>query len=610
MLSSDIKKEVAALWDIVSSAGLAPSPYVALEQIACLIFLKRLHEIDAERIATGMKPIVQMRLPNEAVSIQGSASLWDGLFLQDDIGSHLAEIVFPWLRTLEQRLKQDKFLLKVLNLNGLMNDAYFQLDTSSIDALHRLVRSIDALFPHPGQDNNDIHSSGEVFEHLFAQASKNSKIGQVTTAPHIARFMVSLLNPAPGESIIDPAVGTGTLLVSALQHMRESETPGDNALAGSADSLVGIDLDHTQTRIGWVNLLLQGVKTPVCVQGNSLAGEMPKGVTGALLKKQYDLVLADLPFGGRIDLQNTLSPSEHALRDKNNISTDRVELLFIWRVLALLKPGGRAALIIPQSVLSGTDESHVSVRRELLSQHQVEAVILLPGKMYAPFIGISAALLVVRKPSTPQFVPILPSDEPKTRSVWFYEVSDDGMSVDPRKVGPANTDSDLRDALVHFKHRKIDQGLWESNKDRYFQDDRSHDPHTKSLNAVGAASRSATQVKQWQIPVRNWLEYSDSRSVDGSLLGSHDESGSVRPEYIKRMESRLYVLGKLDNTLLEHDCIEAQDWSLELSRYKPLEQPKPIGDQSVLQLIDELEFIERDVLERLRELRTLIGEAR
>jgi len=604
MLSPDIKKEVAALWDIVSSSGLAPSPYVALEQISCLIFLKHLHEVDAERITAGIAPIFRMQLPSKPASERESKSLWEDLFLQKDIGHHLAETVFPWLRNLEQRLKQDERLLQVLNLNDLMSDAYFQLDTSKNDALHRLVRSIDALFPHPGLDNNDTHSSGEVFEHLLTQASENSKIGQITTAPHIARFMVSLLEPESGENIVDPAVGTGTLLVSALQYMRDSKTLGGNALAGNRDSLVGIDIDNSQTRIGWVNLLLQGVKTPACVQGNSLAGQIPEGVTGELLKKQYDVVLADLPFGGRIETQNTQSPSEPNSHNKN---TDRVELLFIWRVLELLKPGGRAALIIPQSVLSANDESHVSVRRELLFQHQVEAVILLPGKMFAPFTGISAALLVVRKPSALPFAPIRPSDEPKTRAVWFYDVNDDGLSVDPRNVDPAKIDNDLFDAFVHFKHRKIDLDFWKSYEDQYFQAHRSPDSHTKFFNAVGAEHRSATQTKQWQAPVRTWLENPDSLSVDGSFQSSHNELGQVRPEYTAQMGSRLYVLGKLNKTLLKNDCIEAQDWSLEPSRYKPLEQPKSLGIDSVLQLIDELEFIERNILDSLRELRAQIG---
>lgn len=599
MLSFDIKKEVASLWDIVSSAGLAPSPYVALEQIACLIFLKRLHGLDVMRSNDGVKPEGQERLPVAGRLLSEASSLWKELLNLEDIGHCLEQEVFPWLRTLGQEM------LFARTLNGVMDDVYFQLDVSKHQALKLLIRHIDALFSE--QASNEAHSPGEVLDQLFAQASINSKIGQLTTAPQIARFMVSLLDPVPEQSIIDPTVGTGTLLVSALEYIRENMSVGDRALPGNADSLVGIDLDHAQTRIAWVNLLLHGVASPVCVQGNSLAA--PEGVAGELLRKQYDFVLADAPFGGRVDLQESLSPNEHSWRDRN-ASTDRVELLFIWRALALLKPGGRAALIIPQSVLSGSDEPHVNLRRELLSQHQIEAVIYLPRKVYAPFTGISAALLLVRKPSTPHFAPNRPGDEPKTGAVWFYEVSDDGLSAAPQKAGPVNTDNDLLDALVHFKHRKVDQGLWESNKDLYFQSGQRQDPQAKFLSTLGTLSRSATKVKQWQIPVRTWQENPESRSVDGAIQSSHDDSGSVRPEYVQRMESRLYVLGKLDSTLLDRDCIEAKDWSLELSRYKPIVQPKSVGDQSVLQLIDDLEFIEKDILGRLHELRNLIGPAK
>ncbi|MDI3206798.1 HsdM family class I SAM-dependent methyltransferase [Pseudomonas shahriarae] len=597
MLSPDVKKEAANLWDIVSSSGLAPSPFVALEQIACLIFLKHLHVLDIKRLKAGMPQIAQRTSQHDESHPSGQLSWWEDLLAQKDTGNHLTMVTFPLLRTLENSLAILKEHSRPLELNGLMNDAYFQLDPTKTEALRRLINSIDALFSDPAFDKHSRHTQSELFEHLFLEASQNNKIGQVCTPPHIARFMVSLLAPAPNQTIIDPAVGTGTLLVSALHYLRES----DPDIAESSDLLVGIDLDHIQTRISWVNLMLQGVKSPRCLQGDSLLEQSSEEPSGALLNKQYDFVLADIPFGGRVPAQSATT-----LPTKSK-DTNRVELLFIIRALNLLKPGGRAALIVPQSFLSGEAEAQVNVRRELLRHHIIEAVILLPGKVFAPYTNNRAAVLVVRKSMDGNTPATLSNVTPQTHSVWFYEVSDDGISNTYHKNGTTKTENDFQDATIHFKHRKLDPDTWQTNKDFYFQLQDDTSPDSVFPQTTNTVKRNAKRIKQWQIPVRSWLEISDFISKDGRVFSSHDGTGRVRVEYEKQMTPMLYLSDTLDRTLLKKDCIEAQNWSLELSRYKPIEQPLSVDDQSVIELIDELELIEKNILFSLSELRKNLG---
>jgi type I restriction enzyme M protein len=594
MLPPETEKKIEALWDIVSSAGLAASPYVVLDQIACLIFLKHLHELDLKRSAAGEVPISQVRISDKATSITPPISLWKKVLAQEDIGMFLVEVAYPWLRALEHRLRANSHLGQALRLNGLMGDAYFQLDVTKNQAIHRFVHSVDELFPSPGFDHDGPQPSGEVFAKLFEQASQNSKLGQLTTPPHIARFMVSLLDPAIGETIIDPAVGTGTLLVNALKYMRESRTPGDRSPEGRTDSLVGIDLNHAQVRISWVYLLLQGVESPLCVQGSSLGGQKPDTIANLVLNNKYDFVLSDVPFGGRVHQEESADP-------KTNLNIERTELRYISLALALLKPGGRAALIVPQSLLTVEDAAHVRTRRALLFSHQLEAVILLPGEVFAPYIGINAALLVVRKPLTQQSTLARSNHEPKTTSVWFYEVKNDGLSIDSSNSRAPNLENDLLDALMHFKRRNVDLQSWEVTKDRYYQT-AGPQPHTQRYSTQ-VTSRIATQTKQWQVPVRIWLEQAEWSNSSDSALGSYNSAGRVRPEYVDEMAPQLYVSGRLDKTLLVHNCIEAQGWSLELNRYKPMEKPNPLGEKSVLELIGELETLERNILQSLIELR-------
>lgn len=613
MLPPDIRKKVAALWDLVSGAGLASSPYVALEQIACLIFLKRLDGMASEPDEDGLPSIFQLLMSDEESSFDKQPSFWNTLLEHEDPGSYLNDRLFPWLRELELLISDyHPSLAKRLSLNGMLRDAYFQLDPSKRQALRLLIKAIDQLFPYHSPQNQGRFSSGEVFEYLFTEASASSRIGPLVTARHITQFMVALLDPKPGQNIVDPAAGTGGFLVSALHYML-ADAPGPRArskrLATIGANLVGADLSHALARIGWVNLLLHGIKLPQFMQGNSLVVTDSQEPTQPLLRESFDFVLCDLPFGSRIDSEEAAGTQylpSYTQEDQVNQS-DKIELLFVWRALSLLKVGGSAALIIPQSLLYGSSKTQVVMRRELLSRHHVEAVILLPGEIFNPYTGIEAAILVVRKVTGLNYASISFSEEPKTDAVWFYEVTQDGYSMDHKRDElPAGADNDLFDALVHFRQRHKGEHVWDASKERYFQPDTWQEASWASLDAI--PRREASQLKQWRVPVRRWLNKQAWRAADDQILGSHDEHGQVRSDYVERMQGRLYINDKLRPGLLNPHCIEGNGWSLDLEDYKVIEQPKPMGERSALELIDELEAIEVDVLERLRHLRELIGE--
>ncbi|ROL62650.1 hypothetical protein BLX41_31700 [Pseudomonas protegens] len=578
MLPPDIRKKVASLWDLVSGAGLASSPYVALEQIACLIFLKRLDGMAAEPDEDGLPSIFQLLMPDEEGPPNKHYSLWKALLEQPAPGTYLNDRVFPWLRSLEMRIGDYPSLARRLGLNGMLSDAYFQLDPSKNQALRGLVHGIDELFPYTGKKRQARFSSAEVFEYLFTQGSATSNIGPLVTARHITRFMTALLDPLPGQRIIDPAAGTGGFLVCTLQYMLSRSarlSASGKKRIHDGRSLVGIDLSHTLARIGWVNLLLHDIEQPQCMQGNSLATGDAQGAAESLLNESYDFVISDLPFGGRIDPQEAAKANylPFYARDDQGNRSDKVELLFVWRALSLLRVGGSAALIIPQNLLVGRSQAQIELRRELLCKHCVEAVILLPGEIFNPYTGIKAAILVVRKTGDQQAQTKSYDATPQTDAVWFYQVTQDGYSMDSKREElPADADNDLFDALVHFRIRQRGLGLWERSKEVYFQAGAGQDPHWSSIN--DESRRNATQVRQWQVPVRRKLRGADA----------------------------------LFSNFLDPDCIEAKEWSLDIEDYKVIEQPRSGGDRTALQLIGELETIELEVIEQLRYLRDLIGE--
>jgi type I restriction enzyme M protein len=498
MLAPHIKKKVDKLWDRFWSAGLT-NPLVAVEQITYLLFLKRLEDIDAQRIVKGLPSIYE-----------GSETCrWSYLRQEKTNPKHLIEVVFPWLRTLDERLKsvsQDSvdvesdffrngegkpFVHEVevldqrepselTHLHGRMADAYFQLDPNKGQVLADAIDLIDQLFARAGGSSAAQDIMGDTFEYLLSEMATAGKNGQFRTPRHLIRFMVELLDPEPGQRIIDPAAGTGGFLFSAQQYLMRKYSAQDNLVLewdgaphrtdGAAATseqyaaihhganFVGLDNDRTMARIGWMNLVLHDVTDPHLMQGDSLSKREGKQTLAELLTPEsYHFVLANPPFTGTVDTNDLEKDSALFPRaadkgkKKDDALTNKSELLFLWLMLDLLDVGGRCAVIIPEGVLFGNTDAHVRLRRELLTEHQVEGVISLPGGVFQPYTGVKTSILLFKKMAKRGERQGVNLAKPATEYVWFYEVEEDGYSRDAKRNARPGQRNDLWDALVKFK---------------------------------------------------------------------------------------------------------------------------------------------------------------
>ena len=421
MLAPHIKKTVDNLWDRFWGAGLT-NPLVAVEQITYLLFLKRLEDIDLIRQQRGMPSIY----------IDHEDCKWSYIRQEKTNPTHLIEVVFPWLRQLEGKLSnvtaEDS---ELASLNNRMADAYFQLDPNKGQVLSDAIDSIDQLFARAGGGSAAQDIMGDSFEYLLSEVSTAGKNGQFRTPRHLIRFMVELLNPEPGQSIIDPAAGTGGFLFSAQQYLMRKYSAQDNVVlewdgtphrtdgAGATESqyaaihqganFVGIDNDRTMARIGWMNLVLHNLTDPHLIQGDSLSKRDGKpGLAELLVSESYDFVLANPPFTGTVDTNDLEKDSKIFPRaaergkKKDDALTNKSELLFLWLMLDLLEIGGRCAVIVPEGVLFGNTDAHVRLRRELLTEHVVEGVISLPGGMFQPYTGVKTFDPCVPKGDSPR----------------------------------------------------------------------------------------------------------------------------------------------------------------------------------------------------------------
>ncbi|MGY8527391.1 type I restriction-modification system subunit M [Paracidovorax citrulli] len=471
MLAPHIKKKVDELWNRFWAAGLT-NPLVAVEQITYLLFLKRLEDIDLKRQQRGFPSIYA-----------GYESCkWSYIRQEKTNPSHLIDVVFPWLRELDKQFSTASTDgTELASLNNRMADAYFQLDPNKGKVLSDAIDAIDQLFVRAGDGSAAQDIMGDTFEYLLSEVATAGKNGQFRTPRHLIRFMVELLDPEPGQRVIDPAAGTGGFLFSTQQYLMRkysaqenvilewdgtphrtdgaAATPEQYAAIHNGANYVGLDNDRTMARIGWMNLVLHDLTDPHLIQGDSLSKREGKGQLKQLLESEtYDFVLANPPFTGTVDssdleLDSLLFPRVGGGGKKKKESiTNKSELLFLWLMLDLLRVGGRCAVIIPEGVLFGNTDAHVRLRRELLTEHVVEGVVSLPGGVFQPYTGVKTSVLIFRKETKRGDRPTSSSRvAPRTEYVWFYEVEEDGYSKDAKRNPRAGQQNDLWDALEKFK---------------------------------------------------------------------------------------------------------------------------------------------------------------
>lgn len=470
MLSPQLRRKVHDLWTLFWTSGLS-NPLVAIEQITYLLFIRQLEALDRARAEAGKSSIYALTEEEKEKHEKGKTIPPDyekcrwSYIRQNPSFQLLNETVFPWLRSLETRVGPAQNGNTTLGrISGRLSDAYFILDVNKTETLKRAVSLIDDLFRQ--LDTRSVNSDimGDIFEYLLEEVKESGKNGQFRTPRHVIRFMVQMLNPELGKTILDPACGSGGFLLNTLTQWKADNT-ADDVLSLEWDGTPhntdkhswpegreldlnsvfhGYDNDRTMVRIAWMNLILHGLESPEVHQLDALSKRLKDDESGT-----YDYILANPPFTGSVDDGDL---SENRIRfprtGKGAVPlTTKSELLFVWLMVDLLKIGGRAAVIVPDGVLFGNTKAHRELRRQLMFENTLEAVVSLPANMFQPYSGVKTSILVFQKAGDP----VTPGTDPRTRELWFYEISDEAFSLDQKRKALYGRDNDLWDALEKFK---------------------------------------------------------------------------------------------------------------------------------------------------------------
>jgi type I restriction enzyme M protein len=403
MLTGEIRNQIDRIWDQFWSGGISNPPEV-IEQITYLLFMRRLDEIqelEERKAVRSGKPVERVIFPKgkDAKGTPYEHLRWskfknfEAREMYDVVGEH----VFPFLRTLGGDESTYAHHMK---------DARFTIPTPTL--LERVVDLIGAI---PMEDRN---TKGDLYEYMLGKIASAGQNGQFRTPRHIIRLMVEMTAPKPTDLVCDPAAGTCGFLVAVGEYLRlrHKELFADKKLNQHFHSGLfhGFDFDNTMLRIGSMNMLLHGVERPEVVYRDSLsqdhAGE----------EEKYTLVLANPPFAGSLDYESCAKDLQQVVKTK------KTELLFLALFLRLLKPGGRAAVIVPDGILFGSSNAHKMLREMLVEKQKLDAVISLPSGVFKPYAGVSTAILLFTK-----------TNSGGTDNVWFYDVQADGWSLDDKR---------------------------------------------------------------------------------------------------------------------------------------------------------------------------------
>src|SRR5688572_17413886 len=389
LTNAALRSAVEALWDKLWSGGLS-NPLDAIEQLSFLLFLKLLdeREQDAERAARlrGKQFTPIFKSPDLRWS------QWTQL-PADKALKLVKENVFPFIKTLGGA--GGSFATQ-------MENAEFKINKPSL--LIEACKAIDAM--QVSSQNQDVQ--GDLYEYLLSRLNTAGTNGQFRTPRHIIRMMVKLVAPKPEERVCDPAAGTCGFLVNAYQHILEMNTRKDvlkydddgyaHFLVGDklsseqheflqAKAFTGYDNDSgmAMLRIGSMNLMLHGIASPQFRYADTLSKSFSE-------EGCYDVVLANPPFKGAIDAAD-VNPSLPT-------RVKKTEILFLHLFLRLLENGGRAAVIVPDGVLFSSSNAHVEIRRRLIEENGLDAVVSMPSGVFRPYAGVSTAILLFTKGAT------------------------------------------------------------------------------------------------------------------------------------------------------------------------------------------------------------------
>ena len=438
-MHGELGNKIDSLWEIFWNGGIT-NPLDVVEQMTYLMFIKDLDDTDNLRA----KEAAMLGLPYKSIfadeveigdrKVDGNQLKWSTFhdFPAQRMYSVVQEWVFPFIKNLhgDKNSAYSKY----------MDDAIFKVNTPLM--LSKIVDAMDEIYSMM-EELHQTDIRGDVYEYLLSKIAQSGVNGQFRTPRHIIRMMVEMMDPKPTDFICDPACGTSGFLVTSGDYLREKYKKEvlldkQNRNHFMNDMFHGYDMDRTMLRIGAMNMMTHGVENPFIEYRDSLSDQNPD-------KDMYSLILANPPFKGNLDADTVSTDLQKVCKTK------KTELLFLALFVRMLKIGGRCACIVPDGVLFGSSNAHKAIRKEIVENQRLEAVISMPSGVFKPYAGVSTGILIFTK-----------TGHGGTDDVWFYDMTADGFSLDDKRA--EIKDNDIPDIISRFKNLEDEKNRKRTDK--------------------------------------------------------------------------------------------------------------------------------------------------
>lgn len=511
MITGELKSQIDQIWNTFWTGGIS-NTITIVEQLTYLIFIKDLDETETrnERMAK--------RLNKTYTPIFGKDQQhfrWKNLKETDvnerhNIFSNTVDGIFPFIRS----LGAEKSLF-----SQYMRGATFGISKPAV--LDQVMEKLERI------NMDDQDTKGDIYEYLLSKLEGGGTAGQFRTPRHIIKLMVALMNPTLGDTIADPAAGTAGFLVAAKEYIDShyDVTKLDKHRDHINKTMFnGMEFDATMLRIASMNLYLHGVEEPNIIDVDAVSKDNT-------ISDAYTLILANPPFKGTIDKESI------AVGLKNVTNTSKTELLFLALMLRQLKKGGRTAVIVPDGVLFGSSNAHKSIRKEIIDNHKLEAVISMPSGVFKPYAGVSTAIMIFTKTGTGG-----------TDYVWFYDMKADGKSLDDKRnllVDEAIFDG-FAQAKGDFSPQKLEQ-MAQAHDNFNLPQILDHYRYLKSDYWGKMHTAKGELILVHDIPENLGFD----KFIDGTC--THDYSDRTSQSFLVPVKE-----------------IKASDWDLSINRYKEI----------------------------------------
>lgn len=423
MINGDLRSQVDQIWDAFASGGVA-NPLTVIEQMTYLIFLRRVDENQQKQKKNANKK--GKRIENPTYTDIYQKFRWSS-FRQKD-----PDIMFELFTKAQKDADGLTVFEHMKEIGGkagvfgqFMKGATFMIPSPRL--LDQVVQMIDKI------KMDDRDTKGDLYEYLLSKIASAGRNGQFRTPRHIIKMMVEMMEPNENDTICDPACGTAGFLVACGEyfhdnHLNKFFDKGFNKRYNN-EMFTGIEFDATMLRIGAMNMQLHAIEQPTLIGLDALSEGNEE------VRDRFSLILANPPFKGSLDYDAVESSLLQTCKTK------KTELLFLALMLRMLKLGGRCAVIVPDGVLFGSSKAHKAIRKDIVENHKLDAVIDMPSGVFKPYAGVSTAILIFTKTGTGG-----------TDSVWFYGMNNDGFSLDDKRNEVK--ENDIPDILTRWSARK------------------------------------------------------------------------------------------------------------------------------------------------------------